>query len=136
MVDDNPRVGSLLKILTSVVYRSRPVRWRLRRTLEQEKAKLERYQHDFEQLPAVQDIDQKERADLQQLNQQCIVDLTVLIESFRAAVFHEKEGLEQLKDRNEKLFRALKKQAAEKKTKEDSSIVSNESGGTHATTKP
>ena len=135
MVDDGPRVGALLKIVTSVVYRSRPVRWRLRRTLEQEKAKLERYQHEFEQLPAVQDLDQKERAELLQRNQEFIADLTVLVESFRPAVFQDKGGLEELKDRNEKLFRAVKKQAAEqqKKTAEKKDdVISPSSVGTDA----
>ncbi len=122
---------ALLNLLISVVYRSRPVRWRLRRSLEQEKAKLERSQHDMQQLmkdlgcetdeslAQTVGVDLNEMKTLVQDNSDCAQRLGTLAEQLRPAVFHLKEGLEDIKMRNDKTLRLLQRVKKEKENKKE-----------------
>ena len=125
----------LLNLLLAVIYRSRPVRWRLRRSLEQEKARLEGAQHEMQQL--VKDlglttnhalarslgITVEDSTRLLHENEVFVHELGVLVEALRPTVFHVKEGIEDVKARNDKLIRALlrAKKEREKKGEDDGS---------------
>jgi len=110
---------ALLNLLISITYRSRPVRWRLRRTHEQEKSKLEHAKSEMEFLISKSkdnkyddlsgNINLNEVNCLIAENEKYIEYLSTLIEALRPAVYYSKDGIEDLKKRNDKIIKAYRK---------------------------